>query len=72
MLTTNSFVKGGTKGMGKNQKAEMLYQLDRPGVDQVADALSAWMEEAGVGRPDRLRIRLTMETLLLNVSEHTI
>jgi Na+/H+-dicarboxylate symporter len=56
--------------MGKNQKAEMLYQLDRPGVDQVADALSAWMEEAGVGRPDRLRIRLTMETLLLNVSEH--
>ena len=56
--------------VSKIKKAETEYLLNRAGVDHVADALTEWMQNTGMKRPDRIRMRLTMETLLLNVCEH--
>lgn len=44
--------------------------LDRAGVDLASQEMAAWLAETGVPRRDALRIRLTMEELLLRICEH--
>jgi len=40
--------------VSKIKKAETEYLLDRAGVDHVADALTEWMQNTGMKRPDRI------------------
>ena len=44
--------------------------LGRAGVDLTSQEMAAWLAETGVPRRDALRIRLTMEELLLRICEH--
>ena len=44
--------------------------LDRTGVDTVSQEIAAWLVDLELSRQERLRIRLTMEELLLRISEH--
>ena len=44
--------------------------LDQAGVDAVSQEIAAWLADLRLSRQDRLRIQLTMEELLLRVSEH--
>lgn len=44
--------------------------LDRAGVDAVSQEIAAWLTDLGLSGQERIRIRLTMEELLLRVSEH--
>ena len=50
---------------------EKTYQLDRFGVDSVSYDLQEWMDSINVNRRDALRIRLTMEELLLRIFERS-
>ena len=56
--------------LSMSRKTETTFLLNRAGVDHVADALSAFMQTTGMKRPDMIRMRFAMETLLLNVCEH--
>ena len=49
---------------------EMRLFLDRAGVDAASEQMACWLAELGVPSRDTLRIRLTMEELLLRISEH--
>ncbi|MBQ1369322.1 MAG: cation:dicarboxylase symporter family transporter [Firmicutes bacterium] len=44
--------------------------LNREGVDAASQEMADWLAELGVPRRDALRIRLTMEELLLRICEH--
>ena len=44
-------------------------RLDAGGVDAAAEAVESWLTEAGVKRSDVLRARLTVEELLLRITE---
>ena len=46
------------------------FVLDRAAVDTISDVLERWMEQAGIKKGDRLRRRLAMEAILLNLCEH--
>ena len=52
----------------KRIKKELL--LDRKGVDAAAREIAIWLKDLELSRKDRIRIRLTMEELLLRISEH--
>lgn len=49
-------------------KKELI--LDQAGVDAVSLEIAAWLADLKLSRQERVRIRLTMEELLLRVSEH--
>ncbi len=51
----------------KTEKETIL--LDRQGVDEAAGRIQDWLTEAGAKRRDVLRIRLTMEELLMKIGE---
>ena len=53
------------------QHTEMRLFLDRAGVDAASEQMAFWLAELGVPSRDALRIRLTMEELLLRVFEHS-
>ena len=44
--------------------------LNRKGVDEASECIQNWLQEAGIRHTDIVRIRLTMEELLLDVSEN--
>ena len=50
------------------KQTELL--LNREGVDAASQEMAAWLAELGVPRRDAIRIRLTMEELLLRICEH--
>ena len=52
----------------KEIKKELL--LDQAGVDTVSQEIASWLADLGLSGQERIRIRLTMEELLLRVSEH--
>ena len=52
----------------KRVKKELL--LDQAGVDFVSQEIAAWLVDLGLSKTERLRIRLTMEELLLRICEH--
>lgn len=52
----------------KHTETQLL--LNREGVDIASQEIDAWLAETGVPRRDTLRIRLTMEELLLRICEH--
>lgn len=58
--------------MGKTRSFKFKEELvlDRAAVDRLSDVLDKWMEQAGIKNGDRLRRRLAMETVLLNLCEH--
>ena len=49
----------------------MTILLDRRGIDIMSATIQNWLEETGIGHKDILRIRLTMEELLIKVYEHS-
>ena len=53
----------------KKSDQEYEYKLDAAGVDEVSALLDDWMGRMGLDRPNRIRVRLAMEELLLRVSE---
>lgn len=53
------------------KSGETEYLLDGSGVDAAADAISVWAKQIGIERRNALRIRLTMEELLLRISRHS-
>lgn len=46
------------------------YILDRPGIDAIAEEVQKWLKRAGVSKNSGVRIRLTMEELLLRIYGH--
>ena len=44
--------------------------LNRKGVDEASVCIQNWLQEAGIRHTDIVRIRLTMEELLLDISEN--
>ena len=52
----------------KHTETELF--LNRAGVDAASEQMACWLAELGVPSRDTLRIRLTMEELLLRISEH--
>ena len=57
-------------GTTRSFKFKEELVLDRAAVDRLSDVLDKWMEQAGIKNGDRLRRRLAMETVLLNLCEH--
>jgi len=49
---------------------ETEYLLDRAGVDAVSEQIGEWLKKTGYQKENILRLRLTMEELLLRVCEH--
>lgn len=49
---------------------EKEYLLDRSGVDELSMELDRWVKDAGVSGGNAIRIRLTMEELLLRIRDH--
>ena len=49
---------------------EKTYQLNSAGVDAVSEDVRVWLESMNVDHKDTIRIRLTIEELLLRISEH--
>ena len=45
------------------------YLLDRSGVDEISAKMEEWLKKIGVSRHNIIRLRLTMEELLLRVCE---
>lgn len=52
------------------RKFEKEYLLDRSGIDAVSEEMIRQMRKAGVSRENAIRLRLTMEEVLLRVSKH--
>ena len=50
---------------------EEEIMLDSAGVDYISGEIGAWARAAGIERRNAIRIRVTMEELLLRVSGHT-
>ena len=53
----------------KNDKIKTIT-LDHQGVDEASETIRIWLENAGLEQRDILRIRLTMEEVLLTICEH--
>lgn len=53
-----------------SRRVEQGFHLDRAGVDAVSEEVDRWLKKTGVRRDVGLRIRLTMEELLLRICEH--
>ena len=49
---------------------EKTYQLNSAGIDAVSEDVRVWLESTNVDHKDTIRIRLTIEELLLRISEH--
>ena len=49
---------------------EKEYLLDRAGVDAISRDFYEWMREAGAERRDAFQIRMTVEDMLLKISNH--
>lgn len=53
------------------KKCETGIILNPAGIDEASETVSAWLRDAGAERTDIIRIRLTIEDILLNISDHT-
>ena len=51
-------------------RPEKKFTLDAAGVDAVSAEVQAWLHKVGVKHNNIVRLRLTMETVLLSISEH--
>ena len=49
---------------------EKTYQLNSAGIDAVSEDVRSWLESMNVDQKEKIRIRLTVEELLLRISEH--
>lgn len=58
------------KGIMWYTKTENKYTLDRDGVEKAARDVEQWLRDAGVKRDNIMRVRRTMEQILLNICEH--
>ena len=52
------------------KKFEQNYLLNRSGVDEISKKLESYLAQVGLKRENALRVRLTMEGMLLNICEH--
>ena len=49
------------------KKIEKNIITDRKGIDDASDTVRKWLEEAGMGNRDILRIRMITEEILINI-----